>query len=283
MTCLLLHYLRVGQCRHLECIAARGGKLGMIDFPSLCGLIRHPVRGWILFDTGYADHFFDKTRHFPQVLYRLALPITLSETEKLAIQLKSLGAHPDEIRWIIVSHYHGDHVAGLRDFKNAKFIASKKDTDDLRSLIAKPVRATSQGLLPALLPEHYLDCVTYVEDLTPITLPQWMHPFEVGMDLFGDGSLIIIALPGHSHGQIGALIPDVNGRPVFLTADACWSLPACREGRLPSLIASLATANSRQYKKTFFQLSELVNRESSITVLPSHCVPSWAAFNNGHL
>lgn len=279
MTCVHVKYLRVGQCRHLECVAARGGKLSMIDFPSFCGLIRHPVEGWILFDTGYADHFFTATKSFPEKLYRLALPVKLDDEEKLLAQLTQMGINAEDIRWIIVSHYHGDHIAGLRDFPNAKFIASKKDTEDLQSLMKKRFRATLQGKLPALLPENYFDKLVYAENLKMVDLPHWMQPFTQAFDLFGDQSLLIIPLPGHSHDQIGLLIMDADGRPVFLTADACWSLPACREGRLPSVIAGFATANNQDYKKTFFQLSELAKRETAISILPSHCIPSWSLFN----
>jgi len=279
MTCVDVKYLRVGQCRHMECVAARGGKFSMIDFPSFCGLIRHPVEGWILFDTGYAEHFFTATQSFPEKLYRLALPIQLGDEEKLLAQLSQMGIDADDIRWVIVSHYHGDHIAGLRDFPNAKFIASRKDTEDLQKLIASPLGATLQGKLPGLLPDNYFDRLTYVDDLAEKALPHWMKPFTQAFDLFGDQSLLIVPLPGHSHGQVGLFIEDANGRPAFLTADACWSLPACREGRLPSVLAKLATANHQDYQKTFFALSALANREPQVTILPSHCIPSWKEFN----
>lgn len=279
MTSVNLHYLRVGQCQHLECVAARGGRMKLIEFPSFCGLIRHPDAGWVLFDTGYADHFFQATEKFPEKLYRLALPIKLQDEEKLLAQLQCLGINPDDIRWIIVSHYHGDHIAGLRDFPKAKFVASKKDTEDLQSMMKKSWRATLQGKLPQLLPEYYFQRLTFVEDLPQYPLPDWMLPFTQAFDLLGDGSLLLVPLPGHSHGQTGLLMPDVNGQAVFLTADACWSLPACREGRLPSLLAGLATANQQAYKQTFFNLQQLVNREKSLICLPSHCIPSWKYFN----
>lgn len=279
MTSLDLHYLRVGQCQHLECVAARGGRFSMIDFPSCCGLIRHSTEGWILFDTGYADHFFNATQELPEKLYRIALPIKLNDEERLLAQLHCLGVYPEDIRWIIVSHYHGDHIAGLRDFPNAKFVASKKDTEDLQSLMQKKWRATLQGKLPKLLPDDYFQRLTYVEDLAERQLPVWMQPFSEAFDLLGDGSLLIVPLPGHSQGQVGLLMPDVQGRPVFLTADACWSMPACREGRLPSVLASLATADGKKFKDTFFKLQTLANRETDLQCLPSHCVPSWKEFN----
>src|ERR1035437_2671302 len=86
-----LSLLRVGACRHLECVAARGGRLALVDFPALSGLIRHPTHGWILYDTGYAEHFFTATDTFPERLYRTVLPVDLPANEILLNQLKQRG------------------------------------------------------------------------------------------------------------------------------------------------------------------------------------------------
>lgn len=280
MTCVQVKYLRVGQCRHLECIAARGGRVAMIDFPSFCGLIHHPQAGWILFDTGYADHFFSATEKLPERLYRTALPITLSTEEKLLNQLAALGLTAADIGCVIVSHYHGDHIAGLRDFPHASFIASKAATDEIQSLAHTPWRATVRGKLPGLLPNNYMQRLSYAENFSAINLPNWMHPFTQGFDLLRDGSLIAIPLPGHSAGQIGLLIPDADGRPVLMAADACWSLDACREGRLPSALTNLFAPHGYNYQNTFRQLGELARREPAISILPSHCEHSWRRFND---
>lgn len=280
MTCVHVKYLRVGQCRHLECVAARGGRLAMIDFPSFCGLIQHPQAGWMLFDTGYADHFFSATQKFPQRLYRTALPINLPDEEKLLAQLATLGLKADDINRVILSHYHGDHMAGLRDFPSAGFIASKAATDEIQSFANRPWRATVQGKLPGLLPDDYMQRLSYVENFSLINLPDWMKPFTKGFDLVGDASLIAVPLPGHSAGQIGLLIPDADGRPVFMTADACWSLNACREGRLPSALTNLFAPHGKAYQETFKQLGQLANREPAIHILPSHCVSSWSKFKD---
>lgn len=281
MTRVSMEYLRVGQCRHLECIAARGGDWKMIEFPSLCGLIKHPDHGCILFDTGYADHFHERTQSFPENLYRLALPVSLPHEQKLLSQLKARGVSPEDISLVIVSHYHGDHIAGLRDFPNARFIASREDSDDIAQLLGKPFRATLQGKLPTLLPEDYFQRLDYVERFSFSKLPQWMKPFDEGFDLLGDGSLIAIRLPGHSAGQIGLFIPDADGRPVFLVADACWSLEACQQARLPSVLAGLAISDNTAYAKTFNSIGVLASREEAIAVLPSHCVGSWNKFQDG--
>lgn len=280
MTVLSLEYLRVGQCRHLECIAARGGQWKMIDFPSMCGLIKHSTHGWILFDTGYSEHFHHASQKLPERLYRTMLPVSLPEEEKLTQQLKARGIQPEDISMVVVSHYHGDHVAGLRDFPNARFIASQNDTEEIAKLQSKPWTATLQGKLPKLLPEDFFSRLDYVERFSRISLPDWMHPFDLGCDLLGDGSLLAIALPGHSKGQIGLLAPDANGRPVFMVADACWSLLACKQARLPSVLARLAIANNAQYSSTFNAVGLLASRESALSVLPSHCTDSWKAYRD---
>lgn len=278
-----MEYLWVGQCRHLECVTARGGDWKMIDFPSLCGLIHHPEQGWILFDTGYADHFHAQTKTLPESLYRFALPISLPERQKLIAQLKRRGLEPEDISLIIVSHYHGDHVAGLRDFPHARFIATAQDSHDIQQLTKKPWRATLQGKLPKMLPEDYFQRLDHVEQFRLHTLPSWLLPFEQGFDLLGDGSVLAVPLPGHSEGQLGLFLPDASGRPIFMVADACWSLQACQQGRLPSALAGLAIANSRSYADTFNSIRTLTNREPDLTVLPSHCVDSWKSFQQDTL
>lgn len=281
MSTVELHLLRVGACRHLECMAARGGHWSAVEFPALCGLIRHPKRGWLLYDTGYAGHFFTATDTWPERLYRAALPVELPEAEVLRTQLVGFGLTPADIGTVIVSHYHGDHIAGLRDFPNARFIALQADTDRFAALAGKRWRATLSGHLPDLLPNDYFHRVVAADCTPKRNLPGWLHPFETGHDLFGDGSLIGVPLPGHSHGQLGLFVPDAAGRPVFLVADACWSLPALRDARPPAFPALLVNAERRRYLDTFRGLTSIARRETAVAVLPSHCRIAWREFTHG--
>ncbi|HEX5393178.1 MAG TPA: MBL fold metallo-hydrolase [Rhodocyclaceae bacterium] len=280
MTTVELHLLRVGACRHLECMAARGGRWESVEFPALCGLIRHPKRGWLLYDTGYAEHFFTATTHWPERLYRTALPVKLPEAEILKTQLASLGVTPADIGTVIVSHYHGDHIAGLRDFPNAHFIALNSDTKHFTALAGQRWRATLGGHLPGLLPDDFLHRVTTADTCPKRDLPNWLAPFETGFDLLDDGSLLGVPLPGHSHGQLGLFIPDTGGRSTFLVADACWSLPALRDGRMPSRLALFINAERKRFIDTFNGLSAIARRETTVAILPSHCTAAWQEFRD---
>ncbi len=280
MSSLGLRMLRVGACRHLECMAARGGRWSPVEFPALCGLIRHPARGWLLYDTGYAGHFFTATERWPERLYRAALPAALPEAEILRSQLAGFGLTPADIGTVLVSHYHGDHIAGLRDFPNARFVALKADTEHFAGLAGKRWRAALGGHLPGLLPDGYFARVEAADACPRRDLPGWLAPFETGLDLLGDGSLLGVPLPGHSHGQLGLFIPDADGRPVFLVGDACWSLPALIEGRMPSRLALFINAERQRFTQTFAGLAGIARRERAVALLPSHCAIAWEGFRN---
>lgn len=275
-----LHMLRAGACRHLEYMADRGGQLRTVDFPALCGLIQHPTRGWMLYDTGYAEHFFTATESWPERLYRAALPVDLPPAQLLAHQLAQHGIAPQDIGTVIISHYHGDHIAGLRDFPNARFLALQADTDALRMLQGHRWRSTLKAQLHGLLPPDFFARLSAVDARARCVLPTWMAPFSEGFDLLGDGSLLGVPLPGHSHGQLGLFIPDADGRPAFLVADACWSMPACRAGRLPPWLTLLVSADSKRYHHTFRGLQALALREPSLSMLPSHCSQAWQAYKD---
>ena len=234
----------------------------------------------MLYDTGYADHFLSATKTWPERLYRNALPMALPQDEVLKIQLARFGLTPADITTVIVSHYHGDHIAGLRDFPKASFIALNEDTQHFTKLAGKRWRATLGGHLPTLLPDDYLSRVIFADNCAKYDLPNWLAPFETGYDLLGDASLFGVPLPGHSHGQLGLFIPDVLGKPVFLIADACWSLPALREGRMPSSLALFFKAERRRFVTTFNALSGIARREAAISLLPSHCTIAWQEFRD---
>jgi glyoxylase-like metal-dependent hydrolase (beta-lactamase superfamily II) len=192
--------LTVGPCRHRGCIALRGGSRRAIDFPALVGLIDHPKQGLMLYDTGYSRHFVDARRGFPECLYRMITPVTRPPAEELLVQLEDRRIRPQEIETVLNSHFHGDQIAGLRDFPRARFIATTKECADCRksSLLNRLRRAFPHELLPEDLDSR----LRYVEDAPLVSLPENWQPFRAGRDIFGDRSLFEIDLPGHTASRL---------------------------------------------------------------------------------
>ena len=107
---------KAGHCRHPELAVRRDGGLRPCTFPSLATALRHRRHGWLLLDTGYASHFLTATEPFPERLYRWTTPVHGAREQALAGQLAAAGIDPAQIGHIVLSHLHGDHVAGVADF-----------------------------------------------------------------------------------------------------------------------------------------------------------------------
>lgn len=268
---LTVEYLRVGSCCHPEWVTLQGGGLHAIDFPALAVLIHHPERGYFLFDTGYSERFNQVTQGFPECVYRWITPIKLSKNDDIVHQLAHRRISPEQISGIFISHFHADHVAALIDFPRASYWALAASYAGLSDL--GRVSALRRGFLPRLLPSDFSQRYQTIESwANAVTLPDKMQPFDVGWDVFGDGSAYVVALPGHARGQMGLWLNGVEaGGDVFLVADACWSSRAYQELRAPSWLSFLLHDNRAAYLHTLNQIHQLSQRNDDVVIMPSHC------------
>ena len=272
------HLLKVGHCTHPECVAMRGGRWSNIIFPALCGLIQHPTRGWILFDTGYSSHFFDATDTFPERMYRWLTPFTLPAAETMLAQLAALGIGADDISYVLISHMHGDHISGIKDFPKARFITMRAEHEAMHK--KSRLGGLMHAFLPALMPSDFETRVLFAEDAREVKLPSEFRPFESGFDLFGDGSVIGVPLPGHSRGQMGVVFRQADDRLIFMVADACWSKAGLLRNQGPTWIASRIFDSVGNYRRTFNNLQHLAVRPEAPVLIPSHCEQTWKEFGN---
>jgi len=272
---MLLDYrlFSAGYCSHPECITIKGGRWRSQQYPAICALIHHPKQGNILFDTGYNPRFFAATQKWPLWLYRKIAPVQITEEKTLIHQLKEKGIKPNEISHIVLSHFHADHIAGIKDFPQAKIIYSRAGFDAVKE--SKGFAALKKGFLGGLIPEDFASRSVYIENKKSLCLDTSMHPFTEGVDIFADGSIIAISLPGHAKGQYGLLFKDANQDQVFLVADSCWSSRAYREYALPAAMTNLIHDNCSEYQETLEKLHRLYKKNASIRIIPSHCQEVW--------
>lgn len=269
--------LKVGHCLHPGCLAFKKGSLKNIEFPALVGLLHHSTKGWILFDTGYAPFFFRATQKFPEKLYRMVTPVVLNNVETLTCQLCQLGIQEDDISTIIISHFHADHIAGLRHFSKARFFCSEIEFLSMMTLNNRFLKLR-HAFLPQLLPPDFLKRIFFVESSPCIDIENNFHPLKKGYDLFGDQSAIAIFLPGHTHGQIGLIFRDLaRGRHIFFVADACWHTDMLNTLQT-SFFSSLIFDNKKAYHRTLEKLRIFASRNPDCLIIPSHCQKTWERY-----
>lgn len=156
-----------------------------------CYLIRHDGE-YLLWDTGLPLSAMESADNTDA-------PATPILETPLTDQLARINVTPDQISLLAISHNHFDHLGQAAEFPAAKLLIGAKDWAALQS--ATPL----SGVDPSLV-QPWLDG----QDVLPITGDH---------DIFGDGSVVMLAMPGHTDGQTALLVNLAETGPVLLSAD----------------------------------------------------------------
>lgn len=263
-----------GYCKQIEAISIHGGAWRNISFPATYWLIEHPTKGIGLFDTGYSTHFFKATQKFPYFLYRKITPVIIKEDQIAKKQLERMGIN--KIDFIILSHFHADHIGGLLDFPNTPIYCSQNGWEKLRNL--KGINAIRRAFLPYLIPNDFHSRIKIIEIQKKCKTGYEVFPY--GLDMFGDQSIIAIDLNGHACSQIGLLIKN-NNRALFLIADAAWSRKAILENKKPHFIAYFAFHSRKIYNNTFYKLILFSRKYPHVEIYTTHGIETFEKIMGG--
>ena len=266
--------LRSGYVEQLEALVVPGGAHRRVAIPAMFALIEHAREGIVLFDTGYTPRFLEATRTLPHRLYRIATPVRIDPAETAKNQLLERGIDPKEVRWIVLSHFDPDHYGGLLDFPNARIVCHHR-------AFAATVGKTGLGaLLMRLLPGHLPDDMAARVRLLPDADGQARGPFAHTHDLFGDGSLRLVELPGHAPGQVGMFLRARSAGQMLLAADAVFSRAALGDpaGAMPNRggVHRLIAHDRTALDQTYGALRALMRAEPDTCLVPSHCPQTCA-------
>lgn len=167
----------------------------MIELPVLCFLLRH-AQGNVLFDTGCHP---DVAKDAPSRWGGMAKMMVLVSppAENLLNGLADLGIGTDDIDVVVNSHFHTDHCGCNAFFRKATVVCHAKELE-----AASAADAEKMGFLAR----------------------DWKHPnrfdtLESERDLFGDGRIVLVPLPGHTPGSTGALVSLERSGRHFLASD----------------------------------------------------------------
>lgn len=256
----------VGYCRHPGCMALKGAAWKSCRFPARAWLIEAKGRRW-LWDTGYAEHFERYTRRGLSRFYALTTPVHFDPAEALVHQLAQQGLRPSDIQGLIVSHFHGDHIAGLRDFPNIPAICSAEAWQSTRGLTG--FAALKRAFIPELIPNDFDHTLSFMEAFDTVALPPELAPFTHAYALPGSHrEVLLVPLPGHAAGHIGAFVQTQQGW-TLLASDAAWSPTSYREPRGPSRLAHLIMDDTAAYYRTLDRLHQL-HKGGQVNILLCH-------------
>lgn len=272
-----IHHFQAGYCTHPSCVATRRvkGKLfEQCEFPARVFLIEANNRFWLV-DTGYSNHFFDASKGIYS-LYRKVTPVYFNDSEHIHHQLKNFGLSQNDLSGIILSHFHADHIAGLKDFPTQTFIGSQTAFDFLKNKTG--LSALKHGFLPKLMPIDFENRFIPYESFPNIinNLPTELQVNQLNMAFAlpnSNNEIIIVPLEGHAIGHIGVLVLTDNGWEL-IAGDAAWSDENYTDDNYPSPISYLIMHNVQSFYHSLNYLKQLHNRNPNLKIHLSHDLSS---------
>lgn len=183
--------------------------------PRTAVLIDHPDVGLVLYDTGDSDRWQTENSSEVNALYPTTEHIPLDE------RLAACGVEVSQIRRVVLSHLHFDHVGGLRHFSGLE--AGKNvivPEPEAREVFFKTI-ANSEMLGHAYTPSLYanLPGVTY-------------QPVNGVIELAPNFTLFVQNC--HTEGVIGMILKLADGRAVVFSGDTLYTKESYEKALAPS-------------------------------------------------
>ena len=165
-----------------------------------CYLIKHS-QGWMIWDTGVAEAI----AAMPDGTKGEGNAPSWKRPKTLASQLEALGVNPADLKYVAVSHTHPDHIGNVELFPQVMLLVQKAEYEWPSPLGVGRFK-----------PEH------------PVMKLEGDH------DVFGDGSLTILATPGHTPGHQSLLVKLPKTGALVLSGDAVHFRSNWENRRVPS-------------------------------------------------
>lgn len=179
---------------------------------------------------------------------KVSAPIIASD-EGIDSKLRSIGLLSKDIDHVFISHMDFDHASGLRLVKDAK---------DIRTADEEWEACRKFSL-------RYVDTWTNICEVRTFSYVQ----SDIGLvgrsyDVFGDGSILLVHTPGHSHGSFSVLIQGAEGY-IVLGNDAAYLPESFSEHRIPGF-----TTNKMLAEKSLDWLIACKNDPRCLGVYVNH-------------
>ena len=212
-------YLPFGgdSCSTLKASGLTTPKSQGLWLPVSAYLIEHP-KGLILVDTGWhremsPDGVYDRKAQIKSLgslqLY-LVNQGRIAKGQAIDEQLVKMGLRPSDIDYVLLTHLDCDHANGLRLVKQAKHIlVSRDEMEGSRKGLTERIRFNKRWWKGVNL-----------------DLFDWNGtegPVGKSFDLFGDGSIVLVNIPGHSAGLCAVKVKNADGQFVLLFSDGGYA------------------------------------------------------------
>ncbi len=251
-----LRVMHVATTRAKERLVVDGGGGDELVLPVYVYVFEHPSEGVVLIDAGFPRRSAADPRDYPGATAARLLKLTVEAPA--ADLLKDIGRAEADVLNVVVTHMHSDHIGGIEDFPNAALWVHRAEWEsaDERGPLGKPDTSP--------FADHAV--VKTVE----FTATKPYGPFGGHVDLFGDGSVVLLPAPGHTPGHMAVMLNLPSGSFLF-TGDCAWVDRHWTEPSLKSrLVRNLIEDDWERNWANQWRIHEWAEAHPELTVVAGH-------------
>ena len=240
-------------------------KSGWSPLPVPVFLIDHPSVGPILVDCGLHASVASDPRDNLGRLGAAMYDLRMEPGQGIPAQLEALGVDPHGVKVVVMTHLHPDHASGVGQFPEATFVVTRDEW----------AAATTGGARQGYRPRQF----DYAFDWRTVDFGRpevdSFASFGRSLDLFGDGSVRLVATPGHSAGHQSLVLRLGGGRELLLTGDAALRRRAIDGGEL-----QLLCDDDHLYRRSLNEIRRYVEQTPDATVICGHDAEGFKALRD---
>ncbi|MFD1551035.1 MBL fold metallo-hydrolase [Putridiphycobacter roseus] len=253
-----LSIIETGYAQTREAFVYEGGSLfkkRRLSHVSI--LIQHP-KGTFVFDTGLGSEiegqFHDNFSFLDRQFFKFTKTSSLRET------LTKNEFNPDDVDFIIPTHLHYDHAGGIEDFPKAEVWTTKAEYDH-----AFDEAASSSAFIKSQYDADFIQWKFMDFDSIPYEI------FQESYDVFKDGTVVLVKLPGHTKGSIGMFVNLQSGKRYFFTGDLTWAVEAFSSlSEKHAVPRKKVDGDREQVKETIVMMHHLMQEKPTLHIVPAH-------------
>lgn len=245
--------LKTAELRTREGLTYAQGELGKtIVLNHVAVLIEHG-QDRVLFDTGLGERI--DQQYLDDMPWWGKLLFSYTKTQSAKAQLARAGL-PDPAR-IVLSHAHWDHASGVVDFPDAAVLAP-----------AVEAQFSTQSRF-GVFPSQFAFAASRWQALVFTDAP--VAGYQGSHDLFGDGSALLVPMPGHTPGSVGLLLRTRSGGRFFFVGDTVWNANAIAQVSPKFWLArSTVDFDSTQTLEQIRHLHDFQRDNPEVILVPAH-------------
>lgn len=237
-----------------------------VPIPFVSFLVEHPGAGPLLVDTGLHPSIgLDPALNLGRLYGWIMRDALASPEESVTAQLLDRGLDPREIATVVMTHLHFDHTSAMTELPEAAFLVDELEWEAATAPFA---------LLHGYVKRHFspeLDVRLLDFDAAEVDS---FTTFGRSLDIFGDGSVRLVATPGHTDGHVSVVV-RLRDREALLCGDAAYTMRTLERSDMPG-----RTADDHLFRRSLREMQRHLEQTPGTLVVPGHDLECWEALES---